>query len=294
MSLSVVIPNYNHANFLPECIESIITQTRLPDEILIIDDCSTDNSIEVIMQYQRQEPRIRLIRNEKNSGPSFSVNFGANNAKGKYLAICAADDFYLPTFFEKMMDLFKKHPDTALACSGYYDFLESERPYDFRDQTFLTDKTISYFKPECLVEFLWKHSFIIPSMTTIYRRDAFLKYQFNEKMKSLCDYYLNCQIALRNPIVYLQEPLGAYRIRANSYGDKFRRALIKRSRLYNQWLFKVTREEDSLFQRRFHDSGLIHFGGKFLLLYLLFRPKFWYLYSHLQNKKKAVKDASHQ
>lgn len=292
MTLSVVIPNYNHAKYLPECIEAVLSQTRLPDEILIVDDCSTDNSVEIIKDYARKEKRIRLISNEKNSGPSFSVNTGAKNAKGKYFAICAADDYHLPRFLETMMRLAESYPNAALLCSGYYDFLDGTKPYNLKNQTFFTGKKVSYFEPKDLVEFLWKTSFIIPSMAAMYKRDVFLKYQFNEDMKSLSDFYLNYQIAFRNPIVYLEEPLGAYRIIKNSYGDSFRRAFFKRSRIYTNWLNKVTKEEDPLFQKRFHDSGLMHYGGKFLFLYLLFRPKFWYLYSHLRNKKKAVQNVS--
>lgn len=290
MSLSVVVPNFNHEKYLPECIEGIISQTRRPDEILIIDDFSTDQSVKLIQEYQKKEPRLKLIENKENQGPSCCVNLGAKRAKGKYLAICAADDFYFPEFFEKLLALGEKYPTAALLCSGYFDFIDGQKPYSFRDQTFVSKEKECFFTPDTLASFLWKTSFIIPSMTTIYKREVFLNYQFDESMKSLCDFYLNCQIALRNPIAYLKEPLGAYRIRKNSYGDKMRWALIKRSKLYSQWLLRVTKTEDAVFQKRFLDSGLLSFGGKFMLFYLFFRPKFWYLYLHLL-KKCYVKNA---
>lgn len=289
MSLSVVIPNYNHQQYLPECIEGILQQTQRADEIIIIDDCSTDQSRKIIREYQKKEPKLRLIENISNQGPSYCVNMGAKEAKGEYLAICAADDFYFPQFFEKMIFLAKKYPTAALLCSGYFDFMDGQKPYGFRDQTFVIQEQELFFHPEDFVKFLWKTSFIIPSMTTIYKREVFLKYGFDEDMKSLCDFYLNYQIALRNPIAFLKEPLGAYRIRKNSYGDKMRWAIIQRSKLYSRWLLRITRSEDVIFQKRFSESGLISYGGKFLLFYLFFRPKFWYLYFHLL-KKSYVKN----
>ena len=62
--LSVIVPNYNHAQYLPEAVNAILNQSCRPMEVIVIDDCSTDNSVEVIEAFIRQDPIIRLYRNE--------------------------------------------------------------------------------------------------------------------------------------------------------------------------------------------------------------------------------------
>lgn len=119
--ISVVMPTYNRADLLPRSIESILNQTVQDFEFIIVDDGSTDNSVELILAYQKQDKRIRLIRNGENKGISYSRNKGMDAARGKYLAIMDSDDFSVPERFEKSLRFFKKHPDYAVVNSVYYE-----------------------------------------------------------------------------------------------------------------------------------------------------------------------------
>lgn len=73
-TLCVLMPNYNHARFLPESLEAILAQSYPPLEVIVLDDASTDNSVEVIESFLRRDPRVRLVRNERNVGVERSVN----------------------------------------------------------------------------------------------------------------------------------------------------------------------------------------------------------------------------
>ena len=84
-SLSVVFPNCNHARFLPVQLGSMIRQSFRAIEIIIIDDASTDNSVEVIKEFMLREPRIQLICNERNMGVEWSINRLIEMASGDYL-----------------------------------------------------------------------------------------------------------------------------------------------------------------------------------------------------------------
>ena len=113
-TLSVAMPNYNHAEFLPRAIEGILKQTRPPDEFLILDDASTDNSVEIIESYARQNASIRFIRGEKNLGVIAAHETLYRQAQGDYLYSAAADDDRYPDFFKLAMDQVAQHPEAGL------------------------------------------------------------------------------------------------------------------------------------------------------------------------------------
>ncbi|MFD1466660.1 glycosyltransferase family 2 protein [Hymenobacter caeli] len=92
--VSVIIPNYNHAKYLVQRIESVLTQTLRDTEVVILDDCSPDNSREIIERYAQQDNRIRVVYNEQNSGNTFKQwNKGIGEATGEYVWIAESDDY---------------------------------------------------------------------------------------------------------------------------------------------------------------------------------------------------------
>ena len=92
--ISVIIPVYNLENYIKECIESILEQTYQNFQIILVDDCSLDNSVAVIEELQKKDARIQLIRLKENRGAGYARNVGMDNAKGKYLLFLDGDDFF--------------------------------------------------------------------------------------------------------------------------------------------------------------------------------------------------------
>jgi len=113
--ISVIMPVYNTAPFLKEAIESILTQTETDFELILINDASTDNSSEVIAQFN--DPRIRIINNEKNLGLAVSLNKAIRVATGKYIARMDGDDIALPTRFEEQLKIIKSADRRTVVCS---------------------------------------------------------------------------------------------------------------------------------------------------------------------------------
>jgi glycosyltransferase involved in cell wall biosynthesis len=110
LSLSLIIPNYNNEEYLEDCIESVVSQTRKPDEVIIVDDASTDNSINIIKKFERKYDFIKLIKNKKNRGVVYSRNKAIKLAKGKYITTLDSDDFYYnKNKLEKEMDIIREH-----------------------------------------------------------------------------------------------------------------------------------------------------------------------------------------
>ena len=116
-SFSVTVQNFNHARHLPKCLDSVLQQSLQPSEILVLDDASTDNSVEVIKGYERKHSHLRLIQNECNLGAVGNVNRAVELAREDYIFSSAADDTIAPGFFEKSLGLLGPHPQAGLSCT---------------------------------------------------------------------------------------------------------------------------------------------------------------------------------
>ena len=119
--VSVVIPNYNHATYLSQRIDSVLNQTFQDIEIIILDDCSTDHSREVIASYVRNYPDIRTCFNQQNSGSPFAQwNKGVVMARGEYVWIAESDDYASPQFLDTLVAPLNTHPNVGLAyCQSH-------------------------------------------------------------------------------------------------------------------------------------------------------------------------------
>ena len=94
-----MLPNYNHACYLPSALDALLSQDRTADEIIVIDDGSTDDSKHVIAHYAAKFVSVRLLANEKNIGVIATLSRGLYEARGHYIYFGAADDFVMPGFF---------------------------------------------------------------------------------------------------------------------------------------------------------------------------------------------------
>ena len=116
--VSAIIPTYNNAAFLPEAIDSVISQTYPNIEIIIVNDGSTDNTNEVLRKYL---DRIIYIEQE-NAGPASARNTGIHQARGEYIAFLDADDIWMPTKIEEQLKIFSQNPNASLVYSRMVNF----------------------------------------------------------------------------------------------------------------------------------------------------------------------------
>ena len=115
---SAVLTNYNHSKYLPKALANIRNQTVKFDEVLIIDDASTDNSVEVIKAEIAAMPYARLIQNPVNRGVVASLNFGCEEAKGDYIYALAADDSYDLHTLQWCQDITENHPEVGMVSGN--------------------------------------------------------------------------------------------------------------------------------------------------------------------------------
>jgi glycosyltransferase involved in cell wall biosynthesis len=109
--VSIITPSYNTANYVIETIESVVAQTYTNWEMIIVDDCSTDDSVELVKSYIKanNEHRIRLFINQENSGAALSRNLALREARGRWIAFLDSDDLWLPDKIELQLAFMKKN-----------------------------------------------------------------------------------------------------------------------------------------------------------------------------------------
>lgn len=131
-SVSIVLPCYNGAGFLAQSIDSVISQTYTDWELILVNDCSKDNSLEIMQRYADEDSRIRIINNEHNLKLPGALNRGFREAKGKYLTWTSHDNRMGPTMLEEFVNYLDNNPEKGLvtACYAAFSLKTGEQLYE--------------------------------------------------------------------------------------------------------------------------------------------------------------------
>lgn len=202
--ISVIMAVYNGEKYLAEAIESILNQTFKNFEFIIVDDCSKDNSLNVIKDFAKKDNRIKIIFNKKNLKLPASLNKGLKIAKGKYIARMDADDISLPERFEVQYNFLEEHQEIFLIGGGAININEDNKfLYTFHPQTNLNrvKRKLSYL--DC---------FYHP--TIMFRNERIIKYREKFIYAQDYDFYLNL-LSKKKKITNIKDILIKYRINTN-------------------------------------------------------------------------------
>ena len=219
-SVSVIMPNYNHARFLPGAVRALVAQSLPPLDIVLVDDGSTDDSLQVMKCLAAEFPCVRVLVNGTNIGTAASCNRGLDSARGAYLLFAAADDLVLPGLIEIGLEMLRKHPDTAMCCRTYLMYDEDTREVKALD--YLWGEAARAFTPVELAEILPGWS--IQTQGTIYDRTRFeAAGGIREELVWHGDWFLNHVLAFRYGICYDPGPGTIRREHRGSYSQNGRR-----------------------------------------------------------------------
>ncbi|MBY0514898.1 MAG: glycosyltransferase, partial [Gemmataceae bacterium] len=211
--LSVVIPNYNHARFLPRALDAILSQIVAAREVIVLDDSSADDSVAVVEGYARKYPAVRLVRNERNLGVVATINRGIGLAAGTYLLLAGADDYVLPGFFEKALGLLAAHPHAGLACG--LDSCQSGEGGRIDPNPGNGWGRAGYFTPDEVCDRL-RHT--IGGHAAVYRRDALAQQGgFKPELRWYSDWFALLTCAFRHGACHLPEMLAVRMIAPQNY-----------------------------------------------------------------------------
>ena len=216
-SLSVVIPVYNHGHLLTEAIESCLDQSRQADEIILIDDGSTDNTWEVIKGFASSHENISGYQNDKNEGIVHGLNRGTQLAKSEYILYRSADDISLPGFFETAMDMLEKHPYSDI-CLGEVIYFEND-VHKGNKETLNLSSNYDYISPEELIK-SWNQDAVIPGCACIVKKSAVTKAGgFYKELKWYTDWLTFMVVAFRGGICFCPKAFSGFRLSSESYGN---------------------------------------------------------------------------
>lgn len=209
-TLSVIITNYNHGRFIGKALDAILSQSYKPTEVIIIDDASTDNSVEIIEQFISQYPIVRLIKNEKNMGIIHNDRRLFDLAHGDYVYIAGSDDPILPGFFEKSMNLLMQYPQAGL-CSALRIIIDENDVIKGEDVLFISKKEC-FIPPDKALSIMRVEDFWVSGNTTIYKHKAFIESGgFISELGALADRFLQMVIVLKHGACFIPEPLACWR-----------------------------------------------------------------------------------
>ncbi|AWB67786.1 glycosyl transferase [Saccharobesus litoralis] len=220
LKLSVIVPVYNLENYIADCLEGLIYQdVNFDYEIIVANDCSTDNSLEIIQQYQAQAPNlIKIIDNESNQRLAKNMRLLLAHAKGQYIAYMDGDDVALPGKLQAQVDHLDKNPECAMV---YHEVEVFESDSNETTGYYCKD----YYNKKCIpdkatIEHVVKYGSFFQASTLMFRRHSHLDKVVDEQCKIILDHPFQVLNAgfLNGTIEAVDGVLGRYRIHANSFG----------------------------------------------------------------------------
>lgn len=250
--VSIITPSYNCSQFISETIRSILAQTYKNWELLITDDCSTDDSCDIITEFVNKDPRIKLFRLNKNSGAGIARNNSIREAKGRFIAFCDSDDRWYPEKLEKQL-VFMTVGGYGLTYTSYMTCSEngiingimvSRRKETF--SSILRDDKIG-----CLTVI-----YDIEKVGKVYMPDIRKRQDWALKIKIL---------AICHEAYGLKEPLAIYRLRCNSLSSS-KLNLVR----YNITVYRTVLGWNKI-------RAYIYFGFVFMPCYFLKRISSYYI-----------------
>lgn len=213
--VSIIMPAYNAEKFITDSIQSVLSQTYKKFELIVIDDCSLDRTVQLVQNYAEQDKRIVLVQHKKNQGVAEARNTGLNLAKGDFIAFLDSDDKWVEDKLEKQLAVLKERNDVDVVYGSYYRFNNDGVKNVVKVPKLLDKKELLKGNP-------------IGNLTAIYN---FKKYpEIRQKKIGHEDYLFWLEIFNSSPDVKgigIQDPIAYYRVAEDGQsisGNKFKAA----------------------------------------------------------------------
>lgn len=222
--VSIITPTYNCARYIAETISSVISQTYAKWEMLIQDDCSTDNTREIVAGFAAKDPRIKYECNQSNSGAAVTRNNALRRATGKWIAFLDSDDLWLPEKLERQISFMLRY-NYSFSYTNYIEIDENSKDIGIRVSG---PKHIS----KC-----WMNNYCWPGCLTIMYDCSIVGYIQIMDIKKNNDYAMWLKVIKKTDCYLLDETLAKYRKRIGSISNHGYTSLIS-------WHYRLFRKSE--------------------------------------------------
>jgi glycosyltransferase involved in cell wall biosynthesis len=267
IKISAILPNYNSSEFLAKSIETLARQTEAFHDIVIVDDGSTDNSLDIIHAFMNEYENIRLIRHEKNQGVNAALNTGIQHAEGDYVILCAADDYYGENIVALAKKVIQKYPAVGLVCGDAVVYR-----YDLKEPFYrmLPYPSNCYVSPEEFKQ-IAEHSYVgfNSGGGMFMNRELVLKAgMLLPELRWHSDWLLYFVLALSQGFYYIDEVFIHISMRAAGYSENGKR----NNKVQDQVMLDTVKVIASTFPDLWPDfkkvALLPHYSPRYILLFL--------------------------
>lgn len=215
--ISIIVPVYNVAEYIDQCMESLVNQTMTDIEIICVDDCGTDNSMEIVQKYADADSRVRIIKHEHNMGLSASRNTALKNSSAPYIMCCDSDDYYTPDMCRIMLETLETSGADIAMCGINITYLADHHLKDSDDEYYRIKYSGTVDVDDNVIG-----SCDVSSWNKIYRREILDKYeiQWPTGLKYEDAYFFYAYMLHAKRIAFTDEKLYCYRRRPGSIMNK--------------------------------------------------------------------------
>ncbi len=250
--VSVLMGSYNYERYIGEAIESVLNQSFKDLELIIVDDCSTDNSRHIIESYQKQDPRIRTQFHEKNLGIARTGNDGLKMASGEYVSFIGSDDVWVPSKLEKQLSILRGNQDKIIWSEG--EVIDSKGAS--------TGRTISQLlnspkkKNGNMFDELLRENYIF-GQSLLFKTEYAKDIALNEDFRYVNDHLFFVELSRNHEFVFIPEPLAKYRMHGSNITMKNEDIWFKERILLRKYFLEKYAEEISVASRAdiYHKIG---------------------------------------
>jgi Glycosyl transferase family 2 len=228
-TVAIVVCNYNHARYLTDSLGHIYRQVRPADQVLVIDDGSTDNSWDIIQKFAREHSNLQALANDRNLGVEASIARALSLVRCDYLVWAGADDRLLPPFLERNMAILGQYPRAALSFSevvvlkGDSEEIDRFATNPVAPRIFDLSDLPLYLSPDQLRHRMTRAYLPIASNTAVIRVDALTGFGgFPAALRWFADSFACTALAMRHGVCVIAEPLALIRSRPESYSQTMR------------------------------------------------------------------------
>ncbi len=260
--VSVVMTNYNYAQFLPRAVKAVFSQQVRPREFIVIDDCSTDNSPQILEHLSKQDSLLKVIRNEKNCGTLATVNRAHRLVTSKYAIFLSSDDYILPGMIKRSMELLRENPTAGLSCAYHSvikepagEILPNPSQWCDRPRFISSDELTRMIGPNCPA-----------GHTAVYRNDALLHAGgFDASLRWHCDWFVNLVLAFRHGLCHIPDTIALLSQRETSYSAAGTRNPLDQQEVLRNILKRLASPDNADVLPLFQSSGVMTVFGENLI-----------------------------